>query len=103
MLTTDTMQCQPRSRAVRDKDADFSPKPALDGDAFYKALNSAVTDAATMKQLLDVTGTLVSGMDFGTGPTRNTALDQVAALIDVCRGLAEKICDATWPERPLAH
>lgn len=26
MLTTDTTQCQPRSRPVRDKDADFSPK-----------------------------------------------------------------------------
>jgi hypothetical protein len=85
------------------KNADFSPKPALDGDAFYRALNSAVNDAATMKHILDVTESLVSGMDFGSGPNRNTALDQVAALIDVCRGLAEKICDATWPESPLAH
>lgn len=73
----------------------------LDAHAFYSALQSAVCDAGNLMHLLD----LAIGESMGmTGPAEEMRQrDRLSALLNVCRDLAEKISEETWPVQPLVN
>lgn len=69
-------------------------------DAFYWAMNTAVSDAADMGRLLDIA--IETMLDMVPAGELTEKIDRVITLLTISRGIAEKISDHSWPTAPTA-
>lgn len=69
--------------------------------AFYDALTAAVSDASDMQTLLDLALEIV--VDLNAPAEINHKVDRIITLLNISRGLSEKISQNTWPVQPFEH
>ena len=100
-LVHDIYDASPSSPAISAKFAAIPAKGRLDAMAFYDALSAAVSDASDMQTLLDLALEIV--VDLNAPAEINHKVDRIITLLNISRGLSEKISQNTWPDQPFEH